>query len=193
MKCLFPVALGVALVFAGTSTAIVHNEEYIPEPYSSYAEILIEATVELEGGDSFTGTLALYDRAIMVESNSFTRVAYVPIEAGTIVEKTGKNVTKITTAGGKVYEGRASTRNGSIVLICKRIEPAVDTRMIMNLQAKYNYISGISKIERIEVHTVLEDRYVENYAPELAGPRPGDVDYDELDESAGEGDLTTGD
>lgn len=182
MKGVFPSAVLAALVYIAAA-AVVHNEEHIPRPYEAYAEIVVEATVDLAGGDSFTGTFALYDRAIMVERERYTKIAYVPIYAGTVVEKIGKNTTRITTPDDKVYEGEASTRNGGIVLVCKRLEPVVDTRMIMNLKAKYNYISGIEQIERMEVHRVLEDSYTERWASEIATPS-GDA-LDENGETSG--------
>jgi len=178
MKSVFFAAV-VCAVVPVASGAVVHNEEYIPRPYGAYAEIVVEAAVETQSG-SFTGTFALYDRAIMVELEEYTKIAYVPILAGTVIEKTDRNTTRITTADDKVYEGEASTRNGSIVLVCKRLEPVVDMMMIINLQAKYNYVSGVEQIERMEVRRVLEDEYVEKWAPEAAGPYD-----DEFNGSAG--------
>jgi hypothetical protein len=169
MKGIFPSAVLAAFICV-VAAAVVHNEEHIPRPYEAYAEIVVEATVDVAGGGSFTGTFALYDRAIMVEREGYTKIAYVPIYAGTVVEKVGRNTTRITTPDDKVYEGEASTRNGGIVLVCKRLESVVDTRMIMNLQAKYNYISGVEHIERMEVHRVLEDSYTERWASEIAAP-----------------------
>jgi hypothetical protein len=172
-----------ALILTGFSPtvglALVYNGEYIPRPYESYAEVLVEATVELEGGDVFTGALALYDRAITIERDKRTRVVYVPIKAGTVIEKLNANTTRITTPEEVVYEGKASTKNGSIVLVCKQLEPFFYTKMIMNLQAKYNYVSGMKKIERIEVHRILDDEYIEKWAPELADTGGGTGEFDE--------------
>jgi|GEM_PF-1953340 len=183
MRGVFSAAVVFAVTYAG-SAAVVHNEEYIPRPYGSYAEIVVEAVVEAKGGDSFTGTFALYDRAIMVEREKYTKIAYVPIQAGTVIEKIDRNTTRITTPDDKVYEGEASTRNGSIVLVCKRLGPVVDTRMIINLQAKYNYVSGVEQIERMEVYRVLEDEYVEKWAPEVAVPY--DDEFSESAETSGQ-------
>jgi hypothetical protein len=169
-----------------TVLALVYNDEYIPSPYETYAEILVEATVELEDGDVFTGALALYDRAITVERDNYTRVVYVPIQAGTVIEKISADKIRITTPEENVYEGKASTRNGSIVLVCKRLEPVFNTRMIMNLQAKYNYVSGIKEIERIEVHRILEDEYVEKWAPELVGSEGGTGEFGENIDTSGQ-------
>lgn len=178
-----------ALILAGFSPtvglALVYNDEYIPKPYESYAEILVEATVELEGGDVFTGALALYDRGITVEWDKRTRVVYVPIKAGTVIEKLNADTTRITTPEKAVYEGKASTKNGSIVLVCKKLEPFFFTTMMMNLQAKYNYVSGIKKIERIEVHRILDDEYVEKWAPELADTIGGTDEFGESIDSLG--------
>jgi hypothetical protein len=165
--------------------ALVYNDEYIPKPYESYAEILVEATVEFEGGDVFTGALALYDRGITVEWDKYTRVVYVPIKAGTVIEKLDANTTRITTPEEVIYEGKASTKNGSIVLVCKKLEPFFYTKIMMNLQAKYNYVSGVKKIERIEVHRILDDEYVEKWAPELADTGGGTHEFDESIDSLG--------
>ncbi|UCE26325.1 MAG: hypothetical protein JSW52_08165 [Candidatus Coatesbacteria bacterium] len=173
MRSILFFAAVVCAIIPTASAAVVHNEEYIPRPYDAYAEIIVEAAVEAKDGRSFTGTFALYDRAIMVEREEYTKIAYVPILAGTVIEKMGRNTTRITTPDDKVYEGEASTRNGSIVLVCKRLEPDVDTRMIINLQAKYNYVSGVEQIERMEIHRVLEDEYVERWSPAVGSP-PGD-------------------
>ena len=157
MRSVLLLAAVVCALIPTASTAVVYNEEYIPRPYDAYAEIIVEAAVEGKDGRAFTGTFVLYDRAITVERDEYTKIVYVPILAGTVIEKTGRNTTKITTPDDKVYEGEASTRNGSIVLVCKRLEPDVDTRMIINLQAKYNYIPGVEQIERMQVRRVLEE------------------------------------
>jgi hypothetical protein len=113
MRGVFSAAVVFAVTYAG-SAAVVHNEEYIPRPYGSYAEIVVEAVVEAKGGDSFTGTFALYDRAIMVEREKYTKIAYVPIQAGTVIEKIDRNTTRITTPDDKVYDrfGLQTARSG---------------------------------------------------------------------------------
>jgi hypothetical protein len=55
--------------------------------------------------------------------------------------------------------------------------------MIINLQAKYNYVSGVEQIERMEVYRVLEDEYVEKWAPEVAVPY--DDEFSESAETSG--------